>query len=61
VRVDAAQAGSLGQCLEPTQDARSSSGYFLGAAMTSILRGLEASTNPGAVQIASIAVTIWAA
>jgi hypothetical protein len=28
---------------------RSSSGYFLGAAMTSILRGLEASINPGAV------------
>ena len=29
---------------------RSSSGYFLGAAMTSILRWLEASINPGAVR-----------
>ena len=33
---------------------RTSSGYFLGAAMTSILRGLEASINPGAVQSATM-------
>jgi hypothetical protein len=30
---------------------RSSSGYLRGAAMTSILRWLEASINPGAVQM----------
>src|SRR5690606_33234032 len=30
---------------------RSSSGYFLGAAMTLILRGLRASTKPGAVHV----------
>ena len=32
-----------------TERSRSSSGYFLGADMTLILRGLRASTNPGAV------------
>jgi hypothetical protein len=40
---------------------RSSSGYFLGAAMTLILRGLRASMKPGAVQSgSSSAAADWA-
>ena len=36
---------------KPDPRSLSSAGYFLGAAMTLILRGLRASTTPGAVQM----------
>jgi hypothetical protein len=55
IRLTAAVIDRSGPCSRASRTSRyarsrNSSGYFLGPAMTSILRGSEASINPGAVE-----------